>query len=88
MLYNPKWEVKHKPASIEGLVAWLEEQDPTQRYDYYDHNCCLAAQYNKSIGRRYIPPNPWHRIDWEIEGIARMGKHTFGAALKRARECL
>ena len=36
MLYDPKWEVKTKEPSVEGLIAWLETKNPKQKYDYYD----------------------------------------------------
>ncbi len=29
MLYDPKWEVKADPFSLENLIAWLENQ-PTR----------------------------------------------------------
>ncbi len=50
MLYDPKWEVKADPLSIESLIAWLEQQPPSQEYAYYCGGTCLLAQYFTAMG--------------------------------------
>lgn len=93
MLYDPKWEVKADPLSMEGLIAWLEKQPAAKRYNY--NNCqgkCLYGQYMAA-----------HGVVWEESGatenrtargefcslvygtVASCRPWTFGAALKRAR---
>lgn len=100
MLYDPKWgkpEVKAAPFNFEGLVAWLEKQNPRKTYDYWACNGeCLYGQYMASFG-----------ISWDesggkdsdrtprgtfcsrvYESVAALMPFTFGAALERAREQL
>ena len=78
MLYDPKWEVpvKQEP-SLQGFIAWLERQDPKQRYNYFSAGKCAWAQYSGQVVgwpkkeiNKVVCPLPW----------------TFGAVLKRARE--
>ena len=98
MLYDPKWDQKTKadPFTLEDVIAWLERQDPDQRYDY--DNCfgeCLFGQYAASVGV------PWERAGagscWRggdahgefrrfiYNKVARPTPWTYGAALDRAR---
>ncbi len=97
MLYDPKWEVKTKPAvfSLESLIAWLEIMPADRPYNYFDTDACMAAQYCASQGREYMPPNPflfwkyWSQdFRYNMESIAVGQPRTFGAALDRARKAL
>ena len=36
--------------SVEGLVAWLETQDPTTEYGYQSSNDCLLCRYLRARG--------------------------------------
>ncbi len=97
MLYNKSWDKpKHKPLSMKAVTAWLETKDPNEEYNYMDFDCCLAAQYNTFIGRRYAKSGTLRRatsanpltylsFDRRLERVASDLPHTFGAALERAR---
>lgn len=84
MLHNPK----HDHPTLTGFIAWLEQQNPDDTYNYTDPNSCAIARYCESIGKTYWDAR-MHDDDmvfeWNVR-IAAPGKHTFGAALKRARE--
>jgi hypothetical protein len=96
MLYNPEWKVKVDPLSKEALIAWLEKQDPNQRYEWYEPASCLLGLWTKSVDptschdpescTRYIVYG--RNVDfWTfISEIACHNPHTFGAALERARK--
>ena len=99
MLFDPKWETKTDPLSLEALIEWLEKQPQDKTYCYTEDGRCLAAQYNQHIGRQYTsageiaseehPPSD-ASFDSILESIA-IGTGdgfidwTFGAALSRAR---
>lgn len=90
MLYDPKWEMKAKP-SLDGLIAWLETQDPTVAYDF--DNCqgqCLIGQYMNHLGigwiNNYMPTcRTIFGGDGFSVGVAVEEPWTYGAALFRAR---
>jgi hypothetical protein len=107
MLFNLKWnktaETAEKPQinnplSLDAVIAWLEKQPANQRYDYCDPENCMAAQYNQSIGRKYLAYRPiiaarrgYSNFDTMLEEIAQGSegdtrKQNFGSALKRARK--
>lgn len=82
---------KSRIFSLEGLIAWLETQDPATEYDYSDcFGMCLIGQY---LAARGVP--------WEEErygdfltlparvtiasGCSAPFGETYGAALDRAR---
>lgn len=52
MLYDPKWEAETKadPFKLVALVAWLEKQNPEERYCYLDNGKCLLARYFSDHG--------------------------------------
>lgn len=87
---NPAKFVKPEVFSLPGLIAWLETQDPQQRYEY--ENCegrCLIGQY---LAARGVPWG-WRSYDAFVDADARMRianrrPMTFGAALSRARQLL
>jgi hypothetical protein len=89
MLYNPQWKQDRKPG-LDDLIAWLEQHDSNEFYKYNDVDSCLAAQYNASLGRDYEVPFPlrpaFGSFNLKLERIAFYGKHTFGAALERAKK--
>jgi hypothetical protein len=68
-----------------NLVVWLKTKPAKKKYNYRDHERCLAAQYCAAIGRDYAL---WSKDCWfdvVLECIATFEPHTFGAALSRAR---
>jgi hypothetical protein len=94
MLYDKRWdqETKTKTPSLDGLIAWLETKDPSEKYDW--GNCdgaCLVHQYLTSCG---IRQRDWSSFYFKTQSplgddqptcIAFQSPHTFGAALSRAR---
>lgn len=58
MLYDPKWEVKTDPFTLESLIAWLEKQPDSERYDYTCNGHCLMAQYFTAMGFKGVEANP------------------------------
>jgi hypothetical protein len=103
MLYDPKWEVpavKPTPFTVAGLIAWLEKQEASATYCYFDNGRCLMAQYYKAMGRPPAFVGGWfvrfrdgteEKFPEGFDNIA-VGSHleganrwTFGAALNRAR---
>ena len=108
MLYDPKWEVETKkankvnPVSLEGLISWLETQDPATRYSYGDNEGCLLARYFRASGYRwaycgpdsfsyslfFLPPIFRKKIPLEMDDVALHVPSTYGAALERARAAL
>lgn len=38
--------------SLQGLISWLETQDPNTRYDYHNGCNCLNARYFSANGYR------------------------------------
>ncbi len=86
MLDNVKWYLPKvaDPQSLGALITWLEPFPAKKPYCYTDSGKCLAAQYNKSIGRPYASTH-LTPFDCDLELIALEEPHTFGAALERAR---
>ena len=89
MLYNPKWD---KVSLLDQWIAWLETQDPNQRYDWANLNDCACG--------RFYGNGAWIKEDgWSLlNKIARGERHddacyrfddvagwTLGACLERAR---
>jgi len=84
--------------SLEGLISWLEQQDPEQSYIYIASSRCLVFEYLKERGVPLIgvTSSYWrdtdHKEHWgmteELGHVAVIHPHTYGAALKRAREAL
>jgi len=102
MLYDPKWEIKTDPFSLDGLIAWLEKQPAAKTYCYMDTGGCLLHQYFTACGREVDGVGGTY-IDftdgttWELsKSFAKVAqgkvgvtnRHTFGAALERARDAL
>jgi hypothetical protein len=113
MLYDPKWEVKTDPFTLDSLIAWLEKQPADGTYCYDSNGCCILAQYFTAMGFKNVaigsvkfyhgllPRAPLPRANEEFpvefNDIAQsatrtfpfkkwgMNRHTFGAALARAR---
>lgn len=83
-------QTKPNVFSLEGLIAWLETQDPATGYDW--HNCqgdCLIGHYGSAMGV------DWHKIHdvafgdgWLRVASSLSGPATYGAALERARRLL
>lgn len=71
------------PLTTEALIDWLEKQNPTEEYCWWDPESCLLGRYAASLGLSYndMP----HALRWEY-WIAFPNPHTFGRALKRARK--
>lgn len=41
------------PLTLEAVRDWLKTKPGNEPYEYSDAGKCLAAQYNRSIGREY-----------------------------------
>ncbi len=103
MLYDPKWEINTKP-SLQGFIAWLETKDPRGRYSFLEcEGRCLIGQYMEFLGIPWTgapatPNGDWRSSSYKTVATAIFGAgpwtvhpsgpHTFGAALKRARDVL
>jgi hypothetical protein len=96
MLWDPSRDKKVEvdPLSLPALIAWLETKPAGETYRYGRPSTCLAAQYNRSIGRQYetvwtpFPPDRRASFDYCLEWIAGVCDRTFGDALRVAREFL
>ena len=92
MPFDSKDFVETKPDvfSLEGLIAWLEKQDPTTEYDYDDcDGHCLIAQYLADHGYRWGHNHYGRFLTGEDRtAVAARFPETFGAALERARKLL
>jgi len=104
MLYNKDWN-KSKIAptadllSLDGLIAWLETKDPTQRYSFNDADHCMLAQWVRHLDSRAsnVPSMNTSYI-YQVNGQIVNFKHTifsmvattdgstFGDALKTAKK--
>lgn len=90
MLWDPKhdlkWQTKVDPLSLEGLIAWLEQQPSDKEYPYHDiQGACMVGQYMASHGvtwscRNFV--NGWSSLFGRITAVQ---PWTFDAALERAR---
>lgn len=95
MLYDPKWEVKVDPLSLESLIMWLESQPATAEYDFHCSRSCMVAQWVKSIDPGAISTPGYGADFYTVNGanidlrqfvkVANAMPWTFGAALERAR---
>ena len=102
MLFDPKWEVKADPFSLESLIAWLEKMPADGTYNYISNGNCLLAQYLRSSGHRRVSVDGYsyyiegtkQRISPTFRDIAMpeiswcFWRSTYGAALERARKLL
>ena len=76
--------------SVEGLLAWLDTQDPATKYDYDDcEGGCLIGTYLKSAGvhwsARAYAQFANMEARWRIAGVH---PWTYGAAAQRCRDYL
>jgi len=88
-------ETKPDVFSLEGLVAWLENQNPETEYRYSDSCGCLMGAYLKA-NNSYVEiggANP--RFSFEVDYMEVLNPQrrlsyvgTYGAALARARALL
>lgn len=78
MLHNPKWDVY----SVQGLTAWLKEQNPKKRYNWHNinENGCLLSKYLHAMGEDEINYTKMQNVSCKI---ASTKPWNFGAALKR-----
>ena len=82
--------------SVEGLLAWLDTQDPATEYDYFDTDDCLLCRYGRARGLKV----KWaggnsirigrirHEVFPENTFIACADPWTYGAAAQRCRDYL
>lgn len=85
MLYDPKWEANAdtKP-SLQGFIAWLEQQPADAIYDFTPCPTCAIGQYLRASGKTETDIGCRTYFDWNRH-IAEPLPRTFGAALMRAR---
>lgn len=50
MLYDKKWDAKVETTPLQGLIAWLETQDPSKTYCFYNGYSCAVAHYMRASG--------------------------------------
>ncbi len=97
MLFNPNWkkEQKYDVHSIESLIQWLEDKDPSEDYAYTNNRHCLLAQYYKAKGFKRVAVDAhslyhgifnWTRLPYNFDWVGLGHPRTFGAALQRARK--
>lgn len=96
MLYDPKWEKKTKadPVSIHGLIEWMEQQEPSTKYNW---DCveggCLIGLYYSHLDKSGIPHSPYYaqmfrKNPGSYGPVCATEPRTIGAALSRARALL
>jgi hypothetical protein len=94
MLYNPKWEVKAEPFSLDSLIAWLEKQPADKEYNWSLAGSCLLGQWCEARGllggelfNKSLELGQWSNGNDVFAEVAlgNLSECTFGAALKRAR---
>jgi len=99
MLFDPKWQQRNDPFSLQSLIAWLELQDPLAEYCYSSTGECLLARYFRERGfnkvimaadffyhfPRFDALYEAVRLPAHFNAIAKGKTRTFGAALARAR---
>lgn len=91
--------VKPDVFSLEGLIAWLETQDPETTYAFSLAQSCLVALYVEGVGGKfqrdaldpeYVVGNrrlsAWTHDMGRLIDVAVDVPWTFGAALDRARK--
>jgi len=88
-------ETKPDVLSLAGLVAWLETQDPEERYNFMNfEGMCLIGQYMAAHGEEWNCRNYVRFTDTPVGESHRFGSiavqypHTFGGALERAKALL
>ena len=81
MLYDPKWG---RP-SVAGFKAWLERQDPDEKFVYADCDRCAVGQYLTSIGMRWRTmddPVMLNNLNMFACRAVHCNVETFGAVLR------
>lgn len=94
---NSEWQARSlsKPVTFDlpGLIAWLKTRPMREAYQYSNSRCCLAAQFNRAVGREYhvatqrgdirkhLDEGTFERV---LEIIAGRSPHTVLGALQRA----
>lgn len=84
-----------KILSLESLVEWLEKQPADEHYDWTDARHCCIGRWLSAMGtsdrdvfgksNKLAMDDPFYEI--AVAGPSGDG-HTFGSALKRARDAL
>lgn len=83
MLYDPKWEkeTKANPLTLDGFIAWLEQQPTDGVYRFVNPTECVLAKY---IGG-FCGGDEQYAIIGHRQYIIQDHPRTFGGALERAR---
>jgi hypothetical protein len=98
MLNNLKWD-RRQPTilSVEGLIAWLEQQLPETEYNFSSNTDCLLSRYFIAMGIDVccvvpgfynLESTPEESIPYPevLNDIAMYGSPTYGGALTYARK--
>lgn len=91
---NPKdYQTQHDVLSLEGLIAWLEQQDPETEYDWPDCQDCLMGHYIADVRNTDKPEyeERYANAFPSLEAYHFVGGSwpwTYSAALARARALL
>ncbi len=79
--------------SLDGLIQWLEKQQPDTPYTWASCDHCLIANYLRDHGHSYSDYTRKYYDEWSGEDhcfyqgtIAIPDPQTYGGALERARE--
>lgn len=100
MLYDPKWEVKTDPFTLESLIAWLEQQPAADTYDFFEWDGCLLARWLQTMDpAAHVAGHAFNGYAYTVNGKevdlhkfrsiafdAAGNNYTFGDALARARK--
>lgn len=84
--------------SLDGLIEWLETQDPSTTYSYMSNTNCLLCQYFRAVGLPLIPKEAGYGMGGEYWTDKNKNKHklpdniiyvplngrTYGEALQAA----
>lgn len=87
-------DAQHGVFSLEGLIAWLEQQDPETEYDFtcVEGDCLIGRYLRATTGRMWRDFGyTWGTLTGEypeLEDVSGDFPCTYGAALERARALL
>lgn len=101
---NPADYTVETEPSLEGLLRWLEGQDPQTEYDFCDIHDCLLCRYVRACGHTVhnLGPYTWtdddgrdHRLPYGLNAVSNawsprftIHDRTYGAAAARCRSLL
>jgi hypothetical protein len=89
VLYDPKWTKSDDNCDVtaRGFLAWLEAQDPDERYFYAYKTVCAVGQWLTATDHPILMRADWHSypVICDLDRAAGKRPHSFGALAKRLR---